>query len=308
MKISFPLFKSLVFLIICGSFQINECSAQKNGILPLTGLRYFNEGIVDADIDVRIDGAQLLSNRIPLNREIELSLKQPAGFIQDNNKTVYAGAEVIVLSPMGVVLSNLPNVLANKQSTGFTAKELSNFSIKFAVLSSLMKNNFNGLIKIRLYDLKSKNQQRFEFPVTFARQGESVQVSRFVKPINSIAGCRGVINGLNAGKMIVNIDTAIKVSPKMAYTSLDIKNITGSSIADIFGGKENFWVYDSDLNEVKISDILLKQVKGALENNDVDYTLKIPYRLKTNKVKLYTVRFRWESPDRKQVIDVVVTI
>ena len=87
---------------------------------------------------------------------------------------------------------------------------------------------------------------------------------------------------------------------------MDISNIEGSSLSEMFQGKENFWVYDSDLNEVKINDILLKQVKGALENNTVNYTLKIPYRLKTNNSKLYTVRYRWESPDKSQVIDVVV--
>ena len=43
-----------------------------------------------------------------------------------------------------------------------------------------------------------------------------------------------------------------------------------------------------------------------MENNTVSYTLKIPYRLKTTLAKLYTVRFRWESPDKTQVIDVVV--
>ncbi len=95
----------------------------------------------------------------------------------------------------------------------------------------------------------------------------------------------------------------------MAYTSMDITNIEGSSITGIFQGKENFWVYDSDLNEIKITDILLKQVNGAMENNNVDYTLKIPFRLKSNKAnKPYTVRFRWEGPDKKQIIDVVVNM
>nr|HNH21677.1 hypothetical protein [Ferruginibacter sp.] len=60
--------------------------------------------------------------------------------------------------------------------------------------------------------------------------------------------------------------------------------------------------------EVKITDMLLKQVKGAMENNNVDYTLKIPYKQKNTPAKVYTVRFRWESPDKKQLIDVVVRI
>ena len=87
---------------------------------------------------------------------------------------------------------------------------------------------------------------------------------------------------------------------------MDISNIEGSSLAEIFSGKETFWVYDSDLNEVKIKDILLKKVKGALENNNVNCTLKIPYRLKANNSKLYTVRYRWEGANKNQVIDVVV--
>jgi len=92
----------------------------------------------------------------------------------------------------------------------------------------------------------------------------------------------------------------------MAYTSMDISSIVGSSIAGFFQGKEKFWVYDSDLNEVKITDILLKSVEGAMENNTMNCTLKIPYRLKSNYAKLFTVRYRWESADKNQVIDVVV--
>ncbi|MBK6635172.1 MAG: hypothetical protein IPG38_13475 [Chitinophagaceae bacterium] len=117
---------------------------------------------------------------------------------------------------------------------------------------------------------------------------------------------KGMINGLSAKAMLVKLDTTIKVSPKMAYTSVNISKIEGSSMAEMFDGKETFWVYDSNLNEVKITDKLLKQVKGALENDNVDYTLKIPYRLKSNNSKGYFVRYRWESPDKKQLIDLVV--
>lgn len=135
-----------------------------------------------------------------------------------------------------------------------------------------------------------------------------MQISKAVKAIKLPDGSYGMINGLKAKNMLVAIDTTIKVAPKMAYTSLDISSIEGSSISGIFQGKESFWVYDNNLNEIKITDMLLKQVKGAMENNNVDYTLKIPYRLKSSPGKVYTVRFRWESSDKKQVIDVVVTI
>lgn len=284
----------------------NVCIAQKNGVLPLTGMKFFNEGIAAGSIDLKVDGAQLLSNRIPLNKEIEIRLQQPAGFSADNSKTMFAGAEVMVLSPRGEVLMNNPNVFLKSYSNGFTAKDLNAFSIKFGIGTDLIKANPGGILKVRLYDLKGKNQLRLEIPVSFARPGEPLQLSKNTRAIKSGTGVNGVINGLEAGDMLVNVDTTIKVAPKMAYTSMDISNIEGSSLSEIFSGKESFWVYDSDLNEVKITDILLKKVKGALENNAVNCTLKIPYRLKTNNAKLYTVRYRWEGANKNQVIDVVV--
>ena len=306
MKTQFLSCKHLFTSITACMLLANVSMAQKNGILPLTGMKFFNEGIAANEIDIKIDGAELLSNRIPLNKEIEISLQQPIGFTADNAKKMFAGAEIIVLSPRGEVLLNNPNVFLTSYSNGFYAKDLNTFSIKFGIGTDLMKGNFGGILKVRLYDLKGKNQLRLEIPVSFARPGEPLQVSKTTKSIKSNAGVNGVINGLQAKDLLVNVDTTIKVAPKMAYTSMDISNIEGSSLSEIFSGKETFWVYDSDLNEVKITDILLKKVKGAMENNSVNCTLKIPYRLKTNFSKVYTVRYRWEGADKSQVIDVVV--
>lgn len=306
MKSQYHLTKIRLLFLFSFLFFTNNSYSQKNGLIPLTGLRYYHEGIMIKDIQLNIDGAQLLSNRVPLNKEMELILHQPAGFTAMGS-SVFAGAEVIVLSPRGEVLSTESNVLSKNQTTGFASSALNKFSIKFGIAAALIKANFNGTVKIRLYDLKSKNQLRMEMPVTFAKPGEPLQISKSAISLKMENGQTGFINGLKAKDMQVSVDTSIKISPKMAYTSLNIKNIEGSSISEIFNGKESFWVYDSDMNEVKISDILLKQVKGALENNMVDYTLKIPYRLKTLN-KLYTVRFRWESFDKKQVIDVIVNI
>ena len=306
MKTQFLSYKQLFTSIAACVLLANISMAQKNGILPLTGMKFFNEGITANAIDIKIDGAQLLNNRIPLNKEIEIMLQQPAGFTTDNAKTMFAGAEVIVLSPKGEMLLNNPNAFLTSYSKGFSAKDLRDLSIKFGIGTDLMKGNLGGILKVRLYDLKGKNQLRLEIPVSFARAGEPLQVSKNTKNIKSNAGVNGIINGLQAKDMLVNVDTTIKVAPKMAYTSMDISNIEGSSLSEMFSGKETFWVYDADLNEVKITDILLKKVKGAMENNTVNCTLKIPYRLKTNASKLYTVRYRWEGLNKSQVIDVVV--
>ena len=302
------MFKNFFVLLAISILWMNQSIAQNNGILPLTGLRYFKEGIWAKAMDVKIDGALLLNNKLPLNKEIEIALLEPAGFAEDKNKTVFAAAELLIVSPKGEVLSKNPNIFLRNETSGFASKDIKMLSIKFGITADIMKANPNGTVKIRLFDLKSKSQLRLEFPVTIARPGEALQISKAVKTIKLPDGSIGMINGLKARNMLVAVDTTIKVSPKMAYTSLDISSIEGSSISGIFQGKESFWVYDNNLNEIKITDILLKQVKGAMENSNVDYTLKIPYRLKNSPTKAYTVRFRWESPDKKQVIDIVVNI
>lgn len=294
-------------LAFCLAFSLVSL-AQSNGVLPLTGMKYFKEGIQAQSIAMKIDGAQLLSNRIPFNKDIELLVGQPTGFAADAGKKVYAGAELVIVSPKGEVLLKTPNLLLPNEGRGYTAKEISELSIKFNITPKMLSVYMNGTLQLRLYDLKSKSQMRFEMPVTFSKMGEQLQVSNTAKTILQKDGAVGVVNGLKAKKVQVSVDTSIKVSPKMAYTSLDVSAIEGSSISGIFSGKETFWVYDENLNEVKITDMLLKQVKGAMENNNVDYTLKIPYKQKNTPAKVYTVRFRWESPDKKQLIDVVVRI
>jgi len=294
-------------LAFCLAFSLVSL-AQSNGVLPLTGMKYFKEGIQAQSIAMKIDGAQLLSNRIPFNKDIELLVGQPTGFAADAGKKVYAGAELVIVSPKGEVLLKTPNLLLPNEGRGYTAKEISELSIKFNITPKMLSVYMNGTLQLRLYDLKSKSQMRFEMPVTFSKIGEQLQVSNTAKTILQKDGAVGVVNGLKAKKVQVSVDTSIKVSPKMAYTSLDVSAIEGSSISGIFSGKETFWVYDENLNEVKITDMLLKQVKGAMENNNVDYTLKIPYKQKNTPAKVYTVRFRWESPDKKQLIDVVVRI
>ncbi len=44
-----------------------------------------------------------------------------------------------------------------------------------------------------------------------------------------------------------------------------------------------------------------------MEGGNVNSTIKIPFRLKTDKTKGYTVRYRWESADKRQVMDIITT-
>ena len=299
----------MLILSACGFLSNNTCGAQNVGILPLTGIKYYKEGVWAKSIDIRIDGSQLVSNKIPVNREVELVLQMPTGFTADKKKFSYPAAEYILTTTKGDLILNTPNLLLKNETTGFAPKDFKSLSMKFALTADLVKMNSSVMVKVRIYDLKSGNQLRLEFPVNLiVKPGDVLQVSKTVKPLKCPPNAMAFVCGVKANTMYLSLDTNIKVNPKRAYYTLDIVGITGTSLGGIFDGKESFWVYDSDFKEIKITDILLKQVGGAMENSNVDYTLKVPFRLKKDPPKGYTIRFRWESADKSQVIDVVVTI
>jgi hypothetical protein len=307
MKIFSGLPKSVTIFFVAIFFITNNSVAQ-NGIIPFTGIKYFSEGVTIKNAEVRLNGMTLLNNRVPLNKEIEIYLQQPTGFTANAKKIIFAAAEVSILSSKGDVLFANPNVLAANATTGFTPKDFATPVIKCNITSQLIKANTSATIKIRLYDLNSKSQLRLEFAVNITRPGEALLLSKISKPIKTPANVTTFINDIKVAGVKVSVDTTIKTNPKMAYLALDILKIDGSSFVGILGGKEEFWVYDKNLNSIKTAEILLKEVKGTMEGSTVNYNLKIPFRLKTAVEKGYIIRFRWHSNDLLQVIDVVVTL
>jgi hypothetical protein len=293
---------SLVFI-----FLSQLSIAQNKTILPFTGIRYVAEGISAKSVDVKIDGATLLNNRIPLNKEFEIKLQSATGFTEDKSKMIFAAAEVNIVSPSGAVLGNIPNIFKENEAKGFPAATIKDLSIKLLLKSEMIGTQPACVIKIRYYDLKSKNMLRLEFPIAIARAGEVLQLSKSVSDAKIQAPFVAKSSAVKIKNVEVTVDTSIRVAPKMAYTSLDMSGIEGTSIAEVLSGKESFWVFDADLNEIKISDKQLKQVGGAMENNVVNYLSKIPFRLKASPGKTYFIRFRWESADKRKVIDVVVS-
>ena len=102
------------------------------------------------------------------------------------------------------------------------------------------------------------------------------------------------------------VDTSIRVKPTHAYMSMEFSAITGTTLAEVLNGNNLFWVYDDKMKEIKISDKLLKKVNSSMESSTVNLTVKIPFRLKTDSKK-YTVKYRWESPDKRKWIEATAT-
>ena len=301
------MFKPLLIFLVGYFFVVSYCIAQKKGMLPLTGLQYYEEGISTQSMAIKINGQQLYGNRIPLNQEIIFSFQQPTGISADKKKNYFIGAEYTLVSDKGNVLLTNPNQLALNEVKGFTANDLKLINVKLIIAEGLVQPNSKATIKIRLYDLKGKNQLRLEYPVSIAYPRETIWLTKSAQTIKSPPGSVVMVNDIQPKSLAFSVDTAVKSDPKMAYMNLDISKIGGTDIISMLQGKDYFWVYNSDYKEIKIKEILLKKVGGAMEGGNVNATVKIPFRLKTDKTKGYIVRYRWESADKKQVMDIVVT-
>ena len=293
----------IAYLLFTTTFSFG----QNNGILPLTGIQYFNEGISAKYAEVSINGMNLISNRIPANKEFIVKLQLPAGFTANAGEKVFPAVEVLFLSSKKQQLAAIPNAIKEAEKTGITVNTFKELSLKLTLQSQWLKNEPECLIHIRYYDLKSKKQMRLQFRVSIAADTEPLTISNRSTYIKTSDESLGLSNELTINKAIIMVDTSIRVAPKNAYLSIDIPEITGTSMPEVLQGKNNFWVYDKYMNEIKITDKLLKKIGGSMEDNLVKFTVKIPFRLKTDTKQMYTIRYRWESADRKKVIDIVTT-
>lgn len=134
-----------------------------------------------------------------------------------------------------------------------------------------------------------------------------------VNEINTSDGSHATAYGLHIASIKVMIDTSLHgpanpavksiVNGQMAYLSLDFTTVTGSDMIEVTNGTHQFWVYDDQKKEVKIGNQILKKIGGSMESHVINYTVKIPFRLKTDQKK-YSIRYRWESPDKKKWIEV----
>lgn len=297
-----------LFILLVGYFLCMPfCAAQKKGMLPLTGLQYYNEGITAQSLAVKINGQQLYGNRVPLNQDIEISFQQPAGFIADNKKNYFAAVEYLLVSAKGDVVLTKPNLLSVNEVKGFAAKDMKLLTAKFNIPEGLVQPNSKATIKIRLYDMKSKNQLRIEYPVSIAYPRETIWLTKTSQTLKSPPGSMFMVTEIQPKSLAFSVDTDVKSDPKMDYMNLDISKIAGTDIISMLQGKDYFWVYDSTYKEIKIKEILLKKVGGAMEGGNVNCTVKIPFRPKKGAATGYIVRYRWESADKKQVMDIVVT-
>lgn len=114
------------------------------------------------------------------------------------------------------------------------------------------------------------------------------------------------INGkLNIANAMVNIDST--TSPKFICLNIELNGITGSNFVEMLDANHLYTVSDKMKKPLPFKDRVLKKCGGSMEDNLVNYTIKLPYKLKTDPEKVYNINYMLESKAKDKSIQVVYT-
>ncbi len=293
--------KTFCALII--SVLLNVVSFGQNAVLPFTGAKILPAGLDAASVEIRVDGYLLTSNVVPVNKEIEVVLKMPTGFNKDASQKYYPAALVTITNPTGQVLGKTADAFAASATVGIVPEKFKELSVKTLLATATVKANKSTIVTIELSDRKSKNKTKLELPVVLAVVGQPLRASAAVVKIKTSNGSNFLASNLSIATCKIGKDEAIKKDSTTSYASIEMETFTGIASEELLGGKESFFIYDAlTLASVPGTSQLLKSIKMSVEGGVSKYTVKIPYKKKTDPKK-YLVRFRWESKDGKKVIE-----
>ena len=292
--------KKYCILSACMLLATIKGITQNTGMLPITGIHYFKDGLSAKFISTKMNGQYLMNNRIPPNTAIEVNLQQLSGFTTDKKKNIFPAARYCLLSGKGDTILSMANLLLDHPGIGFTPKELvKGLSFIFSIKEGLVQPNSKCMIGIVLYDQLKNSQLRLEYPLVIAYPREPIFLSPAAPQIlKSPPGSTVMAFGLSVKNIEFTVDTAISYNPKLAYMHLEVTKLGGVDVISMLQGKENYWVYDTLYKEINIKEKVLKDAGGAMGTGSVNCSIKIPFRLKKDRPKGYLVRYRWDGPDK----------
>jgi hypothetical protein len=292
----------ILFFLILSVISLTV-AAQKNGILPLSGIKYYRDGVWGKKIEVLINDKNVISNKIPHNTDFDIKLFEPTGFVADEKGKYYPGIKVLLLNNKKDTIAYSPNIFGNKA----TPFEKMRFKSLTATLGYTQKVNEGDTIYlyITFFDTRSTNKLKLEFPITISFKSDSLLTTDF---ISSASGTKGynaaATNGIQLNTIEAYLDSTYY--PKSLYYNLRSAKMLGITLAEAKAGTFKTWVYDENMNEVPHPK-LPQQYFALLKNgsDEINVLVQIPLNPTDKNNKKYTARYRWESSDGLKVIDVV---
>lgn len=280
-----------------------EANAQRNGILPFSGIKYYRDGIWGKSFELKIKDETWMSNKIPINNEYELKLLEPTGFIKDNQGKYHPGVSLLIASSQKDTLGFVKDIFG-EQTVGMDA---------FRFKSLTLTLGFNDKVKpgdtcyqyITYYDKKGSNKLRLEFPVIIIEPTQNLQTTSSTYTASGTKGYNAMAGGgIELKKIECYLDSTYY--PKSLYHTIRSAEMLGITTDEVNKGKYQAWIYDEKMNEVPLAKPLKQYAaKTFTDKSEINILAQIPLNPSDTKNKSYTVRYRWESNDGKKVLDII---
>lgn len=292
----------LLFSIFITVLCITNTSAQTNGILPFTGIKYFRNGVWGKQIEVTVSGNTLTSNTIPVNTEYEIKLTAPRGFNADAAGKYYPGIKVLMLNSKRDTMAYSPNIFNKNESIGFSNASFKSLSVTLILSTKELKAGDTVYQFITFFDTRGNNKLLLEFPVVIAnnlQNGDWIATASGTRGYNA-AACGSV----QFSKIECYLDSTYY--PNSLYHSIRSEEMTGITPEEINAGVFTAWVYDENMKALPLVKPPKQFAAPAFKDKvPVNLLIQIPLQPSDANNKKYTVRCRWQSKDGQKVIDIV---
>lgn len=121
------------------------------------------------------------------------------------------------------------------------------------------------------------------------------------KPFKAKDGTLLYINNpeVKIASATVSIDTS--TSKNFYCVNIELNAVTGSTFAEMLEASHLYSVADKNNKPLPFKDRVLKKCGGSLEDNLVNYTIKLPYKLKTDPERVYNVSYMLQTRSGKTI-------
>lgn len=144
---------------------------------------------------------------------------------------------------------------------------------------------------------------KFCLPIIFVFTSLFSQAQK--KILKASDGSVATVSGpIKLTKIVVGLDTT--TSAKFACVDIYIPGITGTNFSEMLNANHSYYVLDAKGAKVPINEKVMKKVNGSMEDNLVNYTIKLPFKLKNDLTKNFTVYYHLETKDKTKTIDLEV--
>ncbi|MCE3295946.1 MAG: hypothetical protein K0R65_1660 [Crocinitomicaceae bacterium] len=267
---------------------------QSKGIILMTGATFEELGLSFSDIRFEIDGQNWISNKLPMGKNVKITVFEPKGFFIENGYC-QPGISILVKRLNGDTLGYSPNIFNPYEQ--MEASRLSQLVLNFG-LKDRVSAGESCLLEAVFFDARGTNKIILDLHFTLTESQDQLQTASTYSFAES--GCQAITT-LPIDK-IHSKDTLIG---QENYREVLLEGVLLSK-KEAESLSNSFTFYKTDFRKgttLPVDPLKAISVLYHPESKLCNIRILVPKNLSTEA--FYYWRLRLENEDKKQVIDLL---